>query len=179
MGLTHLLFCGPRGRQSKERGVTLTLRRRQPIVLTVVWLVEKLLNGQLPGQKEVGEGLAWRAVLQEHDSTQGFCYCLVRDGLALQQGLALLQDGGSGKGTRRTVTGFDSCLRCSGAVMRQPKRRCYFPQAEVGLSGCYRTACGILDLWLAQGRVAGSESPSTAAGSRVIGSRNSLGWKGP
>lgn len=48
-----------------------------PVVLTVVWLVEELLNGQFPGQKEVGEGLARRAVLQEHDGTQGFCHRLV------------------------------------------------------------------------------------------------------
>ena len=79
----------------------------------MMWLVEELLNGQFPGQKEVSEGLAWRAVLQQHDGTQGFCYCLVRHGLALQQGLALLQDGGSGKGIWWTVTG----LRYSGVVM--------------------------------------------------------------
>lgn len=66
----------------------------------MVWLVEKLLDGQFPGQEEVGEGLARRAVLQQHDGTQGFGHRLVRHRLALQQGLALLQDGGSGKGRR-------------------------------------------------------------------------------
>lgn len=67
------------------------------MVLTVVGLVEALLDGQLPGQEEVSEGLAWRAVLQQHDGTQGFRHRLVRHRLALQQGLALLQDGGSGR----------------------------------------------------------------------------------
>lgn len=45
--------------------------------LTVMWLVEKLLDGQFSGQKEIGEGLAWGAVLQQHDGTQGFGHRLV------------------------------------------------------------------------------------------------------
>lgn len=69
------------------------------MALTVVWLVEQLLDGQFPGQQEVGQGLAWGAVLQQHDGTQGFGHRLVRARPAAQQGLALLQDGGSATGT--------------------------------------------------------------------------------
>lgn len=75
MGQTHRSSAGQKGDEAK--GVALTLKRRQPIILTVVRLVEKLLNGQLPGQKEVSKRLTRRAVLQEHDGTQGFCHRLV------------------------------------------------------------------------------------------------------
>lgn len=69
------------------------------MALTVVWLVEQLLDGHFPGQQEISQGLPWGAVFQQHDGTQGFCHRLVRARPAAQQGLALLQDGGSAPGT--------------------------------------------------------------------------------
>lgn len=64
---------------------------------TVLLLVEKLLERRLPGHEEVGEGLARRALLQEHDGAQRLGHRLVRHRLVLQQRLTLLQDGGAGE----------------------------------------------------------------------------------
>lgn len=109
------------------------------MALTVVWLVEQLLDGQFPGQQEISQGLAWGAVLQQHDGTQGFCHCLVRARAAAQQGLALLQDGGSATGTSweslpEPHTQLGSCADCQSVTLATLS---HFHLGITGLLRCF------------------------------------------
>lgn len=70
---------------------------------TVLWLVEQLMDGGLPGQQEVSQGLAGGAALQQHGGHQGLSDGLVRHGPAPQQRPAVQQDGGPAGGQTVTI----------------------------------------------------------------------------
>lgn len=55
-------------------------------------LVEELMDGSLAGQQKVGQGLAWRAVFQQHGGYQGLGNGLVRHSSAPEQRAAVQQN---------------------------------------------------------------------------------------
>lgn len=63
----------------------------------MLWLIQELMDGGFPGQQEVGKGLPWRAVLQQHGGHQGLSNGLVRHRPSPQERPAVQENGGPAK----------------------------------------------------------------------------------